>query len=88
MMWLTNCSRMDLSNKSPLSLHKCYRVCGIHFEKKMYFTERLLLPSAVPTLFTTLAVEKTIATSTTSNNLCSTSSMYHLHIIYYIKVKM
>lgn len=82
MIWLTNCNRLDLSEKTSHSLCKSYRVCGDHFEKKMYFTDRLLLHRAVPTIFT-MPTDSITATSptvtTTSNILCSSKTTTYLN---------
>lgn len=87
MIWLKNCDRMDLSGKSPLTLNKSYRVCGSHFEPKMYFTDRLLLHSAVPTIFTVATSSPIVTTSNTeSNTLCSRKYHLLIYINYYLYI--
>ncbi|XP_044738949.1 zinc finger protein 271-like [Chrysoperla carnea] len=54
--WLLKCNRTDLMNKSGLQLHNNYRLCGTHFENKMFLNDlkNRLQPLAVPTIFPTL----------------------------------
>ncbi|KAI4463514.1 riddle [Holotrichia oblita] len=54
--WVEACGRNDLLTKSTADLQKNYRVCGIHFEKKMFLNDlqNRLQPHAIPTIFPTL----------------------------------
>lgn len=58
--WLTNCGRTDLFGKPVHFLNKNCCVCSDHFNVKMYSNpERTrLLPSAIPTEFGNLNLEK------------------------------
>lgn len=52
--WVANCCTPGLEEKSTVQLHAHYRVCGDHFEDKMFMNvnaRNSLIHSAVPTVF-------------------------------------
>lgn len=51
--WVMQCKRNDLLQKTPEELHRGYRVCGVHFQDKMFLNDlkNRLQPHAVPTMF-------------------------------------
>lgn len=52
--WIKACGRFDLEKMGVEYVHKTYRLCHLHFEKKWYkvhTTRTYLHPDAIPTIF-------------------------------------
>lgn len=53
-IWIENCDLSYLLLKDPALVRKNYRVCGVHFEDKMFLNPKVknrVTFNAVPTLF-------------------------------------